>query len=101
MNYSTIDEQNRPHLLNLINWLYNEVVSAGGDGDALWYSKYYSVKDLLPLIEKVNSQLKFKWKITGDDKNIFWGEHQEGVCITNDEELYKSSPRWQQCLIKY
>jgi hypothetical protein len=101
MNYCSIDEDQKKHLLKLIDFLYYEVLSAGGDGDALWYSKYYPVKDILPLIEEYNSKLKFKWEIKGDDKNIYWGESQEGMIITNDEEVYKKSPSWQQCLIKY
>jgi len=101
MNYSNIDEKTKTHLLKLIDFLYNEVISASGDGDALWYSKYYDVKDILYLIEEYNNQLKFKWEIRGNDKNIYWGKDQEGMIITNDEEVYKNSPSWQQILIKY
>lgn len=101
MNYCSIDEEQKKHLLKLVDFLYCEVCSAGGDGDSLWYSRFYNVKDLLPIIEEYNDKLKFKWKIDTDDKNIYWGEHQEGMIITNDEEKFNNSPEWIQCKIRY
>lgn len=60
--FCSIDEEDKAHVLKLIDFLYCEVLRAGGDGDAIWYSKYYNVKDLFPLIKEYNEKLKFKWK---------------------------------------
>lgn len=102
MTYCSIDKDDAQHLTKIIDFLYSEVIRSGGDGDALWYSEYYNVKDILPLIEQYNNSLKFKWEIAHDEERqiINWGQGQEGVIITNDEDIYKNSPIWQQCLIK-
>ena len=101
MNYCSIDENDKKHLFNLIDFIHNEVLRSGGDGDALWYSKYYNVKDLYPLVEEYNSKLKFPWKTSLNEKTIDVDNYQESWIITNDEELYKNAPSWQQILIKY
>lgn len=103
MNYCNIDEDVKVHLLNLIDWIYKDVISAGGDGDALWYSEYYNVEDIFPLVEEYNNKLKLKWAISLDRKKklIYWGENQECILISNNIDHYNNSPSWQQVLIKY
>lgn len=98
MNSSPIDKQ---HILKLIDFLYNEVISAGGDGDSLWYSRYYDINEIEKVLAEYNSQLKFPWQINLSGKTIQWGENQEWVIITNDEQVYLRSPDWQQCKIRY
>jgi hypothetical protein len=98
--YSSVDD-NKDHIEKLLRWLVAEVISAGGDGDALWYSKFYSVKDIYPICEKINSEFKFPWELTLKDDTIHWSYYQEGLIITNNIEFYNSSPSWQQVLIKY
>lgn len=61
----------------IIDLIYREVISACGDGDALWYSKYYSVEEILPYIEAYNKNLRFPWTIEVKDKTISWGDYQE------------------------
>lgn len=97
------DEESQKHILKLIGWLFDEVSSAGGDGDGLWYSKYYDVKDIYPLVEKfLQSDKSFKfWALSADEKTIFASNHQEFLTITNDENLWNNAPSWQQVLIKY
>lgn len=56
-NFSQIDDKTKPHLLNLIEWLGEEVLRSGGDGDGVWYSRYYSIQDILPLVEQVNKKV--------------------------------------------
>ena len=89
------------HLLKLIDFLYKDVLSAGGDGDALWYSRYYKVSDIYPLVEKYNKALKFPWKLELTDMDILWHDNQESLHITNNEQTYLQAPSWQQILIKY
>jgi len=97
--YNSID--NEEHIEKLIRWLIDEVVSAGGDGDGMWYSKYYSVKDIYPICEKINSEFKSPWELTLEDDTIHWSYYQESLIITNNLEHYNTSPSWQQVLIKY
>ncbi len=98
---SPIDADRKRHLLKLIGFLFDEVLNAGGDADAMWYSVYYDVEDLYPIIEEINSKLKFPWKLSLGGTGINWHDHQQGILITNDEEVYKNSPSWQQILIRY
>jgi hypothetical protein len=100
-NYCNIDDSNREHIKELIRWLFAEVVSAGGDGDALWYSKYYDIKDILPLVVKINDEFKFKWQIDEHDDYIGIHREQEGITITNNVKRWDESPSWQQVMIKY
>lgn len=97
----SIDECHKPHVLKLIDWLFNEVISAGGDGDGLWYSTYYDVKSILPLVEEYNNKLEYKWtvELKEDSKTIYWHDNQEGITITNNEDTYKSRPNWWNCVI--
>ena len=38
-NYCKIEEMgSREHLMKLIDFIYHEVLSSGGDGNAFWYS---------------------------------------------------------------
>ena len=50
--YTPIGTDQVPHIKELINWLIAEVISAGGDGDALWYSHYYHVDEILPILQE-------------------------------------------------
>ena len=103
MNYDTIDERNKDHIKILLKWLYDEVVSAGGDGDAIWYSLLYDVRQLLPIVEKLNK--KVKWQIElkekQDGRYIAWWNGQECILITNSETMWNQRPSWQQCCIQY
>lgn len=105
MNYCSIDSETREHLLKLIEWIYEEIKSSGGDGDCLWFSKYYNTKDILVLIKEFNSKLKHPWEVIFEEvifdhkSTIHWGQDQQWATITNDEEIYKNAPVWQQCKI--
>lgn len=97
----TSDNETREHLLNLIRWLYAEVCSAGGDGDAIWYSKHYWVNDIFEIAKDFNDTLDFKWNISLDaeNKRINWYYDQSEILITNNQKDFDSRPDWQQCSI--
>ena len=103
LNYDIVDYRNEDHLETLLNWLVREVRSSGGDGDAIWYSVFYDVNQLLPVVEKLNK--KINWQIelkeNNDGKYIAWGDNQECVIITNSETMWNQRPFWQQVSIKY
>lgn len=74
-------------------------MSSGGDGDGLWYSKFYNVKDLHDIFKLlIPSFWKTKWL---DDNTVSYGDDEEWLIVTNNKELYESAPSWQQILIKY
>jgi hypothetical protein len=102
MDYCKIDQmESREHLMKLIDLIYNEVLSAGGDGDALWYSRFYDINDIYPLIKEYNDKTPFPWAIELKDKTINWGQGQEWAMITNDEDFYNMFPEWCQMKIRY
>jgi hypothetical protein len=100
MNYCEIDE---PHIKKLVEWMFKEVESSSGDGDGLWYSKYYNVEHILKLVYEYNDNQKLKWNVRYDenDQTIHIMRDQESLTITNNENYYNNAPIWQQFLLKY
>jgi hypothetical protein len=93
---------NKEHILKLIDFLFNEVISSGGDGDALWYSHYYELDDIKPLLEEYNSKHNLNWEIKHDALDILnWGKDQEWITITTDKKVADFAPDWAQIKIYY
>ena len=101
MNYSKIDCFNREHVITLIRWLFNEVLSAGGDGDGIWYSHYFDIEDILQLIADENLCPSFFKAEVKDSKTISFGRGEEWLIITNDKEVFNNRPSWQQISLSY
>lgn len=100
MSYCPIDEDTKTHLLKLIDFLYEEVRSASGDGDAIWYSIFYDIKEIFPIIEEFNSKQKYPWSnLELYDDDISWWNGQESILITNDKAKFDNRPNWQQCSV--
>ncbi len=96
-----MQDHTKQHLLKIIDLLYNECKRSGGDGDAIWFIKYYKLEDIIPLVEEYNSKLKFPFTFQKiSDKTINWGDNQEWVTFTTDEEIYNNLPGWEQMVIK-
>jgi len=103
-NYCSLDNDQRIHIKGLVKFLVNDMLSAGGDGDAFWYSKYYSIDQLEPIIDEyLNSINWFQHGGTKskDDKNLDYKRWQESFHISNDEEFWKNIPVWAQVKIAY
>jgi hypothetical protein len=100
MTYRKITEEYKPHLINLLKVIFDEVLSAGGDGDAIWYSRFYNINEIKYLIEEFNAKQKFPWEIKIEEQTIHWGIDQEWAIITNDENLYNNAPPWIQFKLK-
>lgn len=101
--YLNIDDADKIHLLKLIDWLFVEVTRAGGDGDALWFSKYYSVKDLYTLVNAYNNSLKYPWdiRLVENDSVLVWYDNQEFITISNKVSDFENRPSWQQVTLVY
>lgn len=99
MKYYDINK-NKEHIKYLIKWLYDEMMSAGGDGDALWYSENYNVNDICSLFIEFNSTLRFPKKIEWlDGKTFNFGDYQEWITVTNDKKIFDTRPNWQQATV--
>ena len=96
--YIPINETQKIHIKNLINWLIAEVISAGGDGDALWYSRSYSVDEIFSILKECDL---YDFTIDKQDNRITFGTGQEWLVITNDERDGMNAPSWQQVRICY
>ncbi len=105
MSYSGIDEENTNRMLLLVKFLIDEVLSAGGDGDAIWHSKYFDTKDIHRVImTKISTSpdiMPDHWSVQLMDKSILIGGDQEWLFITNSKETFDQRPSWTQCAIQW
>jgi len=99
MTYLPI-ENNKEHIKTLIKWMIDEVLSASGDGDGIWYSKYYSLADIEKFItdEKL---LPEYWTMENKNDMLHIGENQEWLSITNSKHHFDTRPEWQQVAVVY
>lgn len=98
--YLKIKSENSQHIKNLIKWLFEEVHSAGGDGDGIWYSKYFNVLDIEEFINSESLLPKY-WNFKIDNHRLVYSHHQECLIITNNEDDFTNRPPWQQVAIIY
>jgi hypothetical protein len=93
---------NEIHIFSLLEFLHDEVMSSGGDGDALWYTRFYDIRDIERIVRDYNDEHSIGWDVdTVDDNTINWGIDQEWVTITNDLKTFNESPDWIQIKIRY
>lgn len=91
----------REHILNFLDFLYKEVSSAGGDGDAIWYTRFHKIEDLLEIVRSYNNSLKFPWVVSNTDTKISIVKDQEWIDITTDEQNFNESPDWVQIKVRW
>lgn len=101
MNYCHLDEQTKCVIVDLIDFLFNRVIEDGGDGDAIWYCRYYNVLDIKEWVEKYNKELKWPWEVRLEGQTLHWGTGQEWILITNDKAVWESAPNWYTVKIMY
>lgn len=99
MSYCNINV-NKDRIMLLIKLLIDEVLSAGGDGDGIWYSKSYSIIDIKELIIANNLLPKY-WTLEEKGLALHLGENQEWLLITNDKNDFDNQPSWQQISVVY
>lgn len=93
---------NYEHLEKLMSWLWAEVISAGGDGDGIWYSRFYNTNQIAEAFDDFFKSRKWKIQIGNDTLFISpeWPS-QEGLVITNNKKTFDQRPDWQQVAIQY
>lgn len=102
-NYLPIQNAETTSVINnLLHALHSQVISSGGDGDAVWYSRFFYVNDIKRLVYEYNQKLAYPWEIKiRDDKTFDWGNDQEWITITNDEEMFMKLPEWIELKLRY
>ena len=85
----------------VLDLIYTSIISEGGDGDAIWLSKYAPLSDIMKLINEYNTVNNTGWEVKDNDTYLFWGHEQEGATITCDKNLFDSQPNWIILRIEY
>lgn len=93
----------KEHIKHLVQFLIDEVISAGGDGDSFWYSRYFKVDDIYDIIEECffDQLEKMDWHLSKSGETIKIEGGEESLIITNDLSLYETCPDWVQCIIRW
>ena len=96
-----MDEDEKQHIFKLLDWLLEEVESAGGDGDGVWLTEIYDVADLFPIIHS-HLERGNRWKeLRLEGKSIHISNQQEWLVITNDRDYYNNLPNWIQVKVDW
>ena len=85
----------------IIDLLFTSVVSEGGDGDAIWLSRFHTLEQIENHINEYDEKVNTGWKITKNGDTINWGHNQEYVVITTNEQYYNEAPDWTTLKIKF
>jgi hypothetical protein len=77
----------------IFDFLYQSMASDGGDGFVLWYSRFLTLKEILPYLQEYNKQLESPMQIELFENHISWSQDQEGVIIvdTHQESINHSA----------
>ncbi len=75
-----------------IKFLFNAVISEGGDGSAIWLVKHNNINDIYSFICDYNVRNNINWEVSIDEDGIVWSDNQESITITTDEEWYNKQP---------
>ena len=101
-----IDESklsHKHHIKSLVDFLLSEVGSAGGDGDAIWIVKHYTLISIRKFVLDfcLTDADKRYWRVG----EITTDEHGERFSLANNQESLvftttdKHVPSWSQCTI--
>jgi hypothetical protein len=89
----------KPHLSKLLDWLFDEIGSSGGDGDASWVVKYYDLVDLRQFVlewMKTNAMIDWTCEEIKENRHFTVHRYQECLIVTLGEQ---DVPPWSQCTI--
>lgn len=98
-NKTYMDDEYR--LRKLLDFLYDEVRSAGGDGDAMLYLSYFDFDWVMEIVMHWNANLEHRWNFMRDGDIMTLYDNQEGIIITKDKNVYDNRPDWQQISIEW
>jgi len=99
-NYEELTEKNFINI-KILDTIYFSIIFEGGDGDAIWLSRYTSLEEIKKLLNKYNIEKNIDWIIEENDNHLMWGIDQEWAIITCDENFFNSQPNYITLRIKY
>ena len=73
----------------IIDLCFTYIILEGGNGDALWLSKYTNIIDLALEVKDYATKHNINWEIILKDNYLLWGQCQEWVEITTDKNHYE------------
>lgn len=90
---------------NILIWLVETVMAEGGDGDAIWITKWHTLEELLPIVKELNqTHWNNWWTIERNDTDPFGdcivlANHQESLVITTNQKY--PVPSWSHCTLRF
>lgn len=97
-----ITDEIKPHVVQLLDWIFQTTSNSGGDGTAFLYLRNHSIEQLVESGILANSP--DGWEIVKNDKYLFIGENQEWVIITDNKSEFETEierQRFYDCLVVY
>ena len=90
------------HTERLLDFLVDEVLSSGGDGDAIWYVRDKSLDFMKELCEQYAREKSLSWRVDWDKgcNYLNFGDGQEWITITISRQVFNSRPSWQQISVE-
>lgn len=85
----------------VLDLIHSSIKLEGGDGDAIWLSKYTPLTEIRNLIDEYNTSNNTCWIVDEKENYLLWGIDQEWAIITCDENLFNSQPSWIILRINY
>jgi hypothetical protein len=92
---------NEYRIIKMIEFLFEEVASSGGDGDAFWYTKYFKLEQIHSIIKRINDEKDWPYSIALKEDRIDVIRSHESIEITNSEKRFRTFPSWAQIVIQW
>lgn len=84
-------QTNHKDIKLILNFLHKMVIEDGGDGEAVWLTKFYKLENIISIIK--NENIEPMWTVELLEEYIIWGKDQENIYITNNSEIYNKFPK--------
>lgn len=95
------DIQSEKRIHDILQLIHNEVLSSCGDGDAIWYTTYSTLEEILLVLVKFNESQDNYWTIDSSRPSVIYASnYQEDFIITDSEKIWNERPSWQQMSLK-
>ncbi len=84
----------KERVFKLLDWLFEEVINVGGDGDGVWLSVLHPIEELSPVVKEWASLKCPHWNLGVSEKSICLTYGQEWLQITTDKEELDAVSPW-------
>lgn len=98
MTLDNIDDMHSRCLYKLVDYLFDEVMSAGGDGDAWLIISPDDYDECIQIAKKLNEIFKWPYNVREiSELETIFSQGQEALTITKDPNY--EIPIWAQCVV--